>query len=128
MKVYVVTKGHYGDYHIMTATTDEKLANEIAKKFSDGWDKARVEEYEDAELYLKPIFFVRFDRQGKVIAIYNKSKESGYYDLINECDFDVYRNIYVTVQADNEEHAIKIASEKRTAFLERESKEKDNDN
>lgn len=119
MKIYVVTQGCYSDYHIITATTDEKLANEIAKKFSDGWDKARVEEYEDTEPYLKPIFFVRFDRQGKVIAIYNKSKESIFYKAINECDFDVYRNIYVTVQADNEEHAIKIASEKRAEFLAR---------
>ena len=38
MKIYVVTKGCYSDYHIITATTDEKLAYKIKEKFNgDGY-------------------------------------------------------------------------------------------
>lgn len=119
-KIYVVTKGHYSDYHIITATTDKKLANEIAKKFSDGWDKADVEVYEDAELYMKPVFYVGFEQNGDVHAIYDESSSTYYYDNINECDFEVDgKRVYAVVQADDEEHAIKIASEKRAEFLAR---------
>lgn len=117
MKIYVVTQGSYSDYHIITATTDEKLANKIAKKF--GWYNymTRVEEYDDAELYLKPVFFVRFDEQGMVTEISNRSKELNSYNWINECDFDVNGQVCVFVQAVDEGDAIKIAREKRAEFL-----------
>lgn len=119
-KIYVVTKGSYSDYHIITATTDEEVANKIAKKFSDGWDRASVEVYEDAELYMKPVFYVRFEQNGDVHQIYNKSSNVYYYENINECNFGVDgKRVYAIVQADNEEHAIKIASEKRAEFLAR---------
>ena len=120
MKIYVVTQGYYNNYRIITATTDEEIANKIARKFSCYGDIARVEVYEDAEFYMKTVFYVRFDKQGKVTEIYNKSKEAVFYKAINECDFDCTvdgRQVYVIVQADNEGDAIKIAREKRTKFL-----------
>jgi hypothetical protein len=119
-KIYVVTKGSYSDYHVVTATTDEDVANKIAKKFSDSWDRADVEVYEDAEIYMKPVFYVCFEQNGDVHEICDESSNTYYYDNINECDFEVDgERVYAVVQADNEEHAIKIASEKRAEFLAR---------
>lgn len=120
MKIYVVTQGSYVDYRIITATTDEEVANKIAKKFSDSWDGASVEVYEDAELYMKPVFYVSFKQNGDVHEICDESSSIYYYNNINECDFEVDgKRVYAVVQADNEEHAIKIASEKRAEFLAR---------
>ena len=34
MKIYVVTKGYYSDYHIITATTDKELAYRIEETFN----------------------------------------------------------------------------------------------
>jgi hypothetical protein len=73
MKIYVVTKGCYSDYHIITATTDKALAYQIKEKFNGGYDKTHVEEYENAEVYLKPCFFLRFDKNGNIIETESRS-------------------------------------------------------
>lgn len=121
MKIYVVTKGEYSDYHIITATTDKELAEKIANKFTGDWDEdeASVEEYEDAEIYLKPIWKVKFDEHGNI----KKCEKTDYepdYKIVNECNYYCYnREFSIVVEADNEEHAIKIASEKRAEYLAR---------
>lgn len=48
-KIYAVTKGSYSAYHIIALTTDKERAEHIAKIFSDGWDDAEVEEFEDSK-------------------------------------------------------------------------------
>lgn len=119
-KIYVVTKGTYSGYHIITATTDKKLANEIAKRFDGQFSESRtrVETYENAEIYLKPIWIVYFDSFGNVDDIIRAEGADCYQDVGN---YDIIHSGlgYVYVQADNEEHAIKIASEKRAEFLAR---------
>lgn len=119
MKIYVVTKGQYSDYGIITATTDEELAKKIAEKFSDEYDKAKVEVYEDAEFMLKPAYFIRFNTSGEVVELKDVSCNEYYYDGTNNCHFDACDRVYVTVIADNAETAIKIANEKRAEFLAR---------
>lgn len=60
MKLYAVTKGDYSDYHIITLTADKEAAKKIAKRFSDEYDVAKVEEYEDGKIILgKKLYFVR---------------------------------------------------------------------
>jgi len=115
MKIYVVTKGCYSDYHIITATTDENLADEIKEKFSSKYEKAYVEVFENAELLLKPCFFLRFDRNGNVRETVCRSDNEYSYD----CDYgiDVTGNFYISVVADNLESAIKIGAEKRAIYL-----------
>jgi hypothetical protein len=49
MKVYVITKGEYSDYHICAVTLDEKKAERLAKIHTDSWDKADVEEWDTEE-------------------------------------------------------------------------------
>ena len=82
MKIYVVTKGCYSDYHIITATTDEELAYKIRDKFTSdySWGEAEVEVYEDAEIFMKPCYFLRFDKSGNVIESREESDSEYGYD------------------------------------------------
>jgi hypothetical protein len=116
MKIYVVTKGCYSDYHIITATTDEKLAYKIKDKFNGGsYDETNVEVFEDAEILMKPCYFLRFDKSGNVIESYEESEnEYGYEQSQGE---DVRGNFYIHIPTDSMESAIKIGAEKRAMFL-----------
>ena len=46
MKVYVITKGQYSDYHICAVVTDFKKAQILREKFSDKIDDAKIEEFD----------------------------------------------------------------------------------
>lgn len=46
MKIYVITKGAYSDYHICAVATDKKKAEILRKAFSDDWNEAQIETYE----------------------------------------------------------------------------------
>ncbi len=111
MKIYVLTKGEYSDYHILTATTDRALAETISEKFS-----AEIEEYENAELMLRPIWFLRFEKNGDVCEC--RLDASGYgYEQAGLCWFDITGGVMVHVVADSKEQAIKAGAERRAKFL-----------
>lgn len=118
MKIYVVTKGSYSDYHIVAATLDKEKAEAIAKRFSDKWDDCDVEEYEDCEVDTRPYWNVTFEGSTSNI-IDCKLSDMGEYDigLLNVFRKNIYRESYVTVAADTEKEAIKIAAEKRAEYL-----------
>ena len=124
MKIYVVTKGGYSEYHIVTATTDREKAEKLAKKFSDDCEDAEVEEYEDSDVYLRKLWYVRFNENGEVEKIKLES-DAFYYTsdkvncvCYNTCGcYGIIYETWVYVFADTEEEAIKIASEKRAEFL-----------
>ena len=117
MKIYVVTKGVYSDYHIITATTDEKLAYEIKDKFSEdySWGEAKVEVYEDAEMFMKPCYFLRFDKNGNVIESHEESNDE--YSYAQRQGEDIRGNFYCYIQTDSMESAIKIGAERRAMYL-----------
>ena len=109
MKIYVVTKGCYSDYHIITATTDEKFSEDYS------WGKAKVEVYEDAEIFMKPCYFLRFDKSGNVIESREESdSEYGYEQTQGE---DILGNFYTHIPTDSMEAAIKIGAERRAMYL-----------
>ena len=116
MKIYVVTKGYYSDYHIITATTDEELAYRIKEKFSSGdyYGEAKVEIFEDAEIFLKQCYFIKFDKGGNVIRIEEEESEYSYEQYESE---DTKGNFYISIIADNKERAIKIGAERRAMYL-----------
>lgn len=115
MKIYVVTKGWYSDYHIITATTDKELAYKIKEKFNgDGYDEAYVEVFEDAEIFMKSCYFMRFDKGGNVIELVEQKEECWYGESDGE---DIQGNFYVSVVTDNAEKAIKIGAERRAIRL-----------
>jgi len=109
-KIYVVTRGDYSDYHIITATTDFERADEIAKKF-----KGEIEIYDDSKMYLKNIYSIYFDAKGNV----------DYCELNNEYSYPydekIYwrkdNTLYMNVEADDKQSAIKIAAEKRAKSI-----------
>lgn len=118
MKIYVVTRGEYSDYSIITATTDRDVAESIAKKFSGGYSETVVEEYEDAELMLKPCWLVTFQKDGSVAEVKNESDNYFRYHDAGRCWVPVdRRQVAVSVVADSIESAVKIAAEKRAKFL-----------
>lgn len=48
MKIYIITKGSYSDYHICNVTTDYEKAKRYKEAYSDNWG-ACIEVYEDGE-------------------------------------------------------------------------------
>ena len=119
MKIYVVTQGEYSDYHIITATTDKNIAEQIAKKFngSHSWNQTYIEEYEDAEMMLKPLYFIRFDKKGNVMECKFENSNYGYDEGSQKCRYDCNKNTFMYVTADTAEAAIKIGAERRAKFL-----------
>lgn len=120
-KIYVVTKGSYSDYSIITATLDEEKAKKLAEKFSDEWDTAEVEVYEDSDIYFKPVWFVKFDTNGDVYEVSREEDSCEYaYQCIGDIRRDVRGRVMTYVSADTSEKAVKIASEKYAAFVAKE--------
>ena len=117
MKIYVVTKGHYSDYHIITATTNAEKAKKIAKNFNEDYDKTNIEIFEDSELYVNPLWVIAFDSDGDVLDM-RKTTNEYYFDSINQVEpSGDGKTMSICVSAENAEHAIKIASEKRAEYL-----------
>lgn len=121
-KIYVVTQGCYSDYHIVAATLDKNLAEKIAAKFVDRYDECTIEEYNNAEIMLKPAWEIYFNGAGNVCDTSECRSDYAYHRV-----GEVYENksiyyggnyhIRVTVSADDLESAIKIAAEKRAQYL-----------
>lgn len=53
MKIYIITKGEYSDYHIVTTFNDKKTADDFVnlmnKRFSNYSEKYEIEEYDILE-------------------------------------------------------------------------------
>lgn len=117
-KVYVITKGTYSDYHICAVTLDKDTAVKLAKKYSEeSWDEAVIEEHvlEDFTEGERFMYCVSFGDYGmscnfeeyehkEYIACY-KNKRTGKDRMI------------VYVKAKDEEHAKKIAQDRRAEYL-----------
>ena len=117
-KVYVITRGAYSDYHICAATLDKDTAEKLAKKYSEeSWDNAVIEEHvlEDFTEGERFMYCVSFGNYGmscsfeeyehKENIVYHKNKRTGEDSMI------------VYVKAKDEEHAKKIAQDRRAEYL-----------
>ena len=110
MIIYVITRGEYSDYHICAVTTEKEVAEDLKRKFSDRWDEARIEKYdtETYKLYKFEKMYCCYDANGIIIASETE------YDFFET--FTIKKNIngdlWVYVNADNEQDALKIASDK----------------
>ena len=115
MKIYVVTKGNYSDYHIVAATLVKERAEEIAKRFSDKWEECNIEEYEDSEAALKPYWNVKFKNGiSECVSVGASSYVLRYLNDVEEYEDG---RLDVSVAADTPEEAIKIAAEKCAEYL-----------
>lgn len=114
MKVYVVTQGRYSDYHIIGVTLDKKLAEKAAEfnmkygRYSN--TEAYIEEWETDDFHssaLTCVFEVDFDENGNIIDC-----EENHW-----ADEEFTRASMVIVRAKDEEHAKKIAIDRRAMYL-----------
>jgi len=129
MKVYLVSEGCYSDFTIIGAFSTPEKAKDAADYFNAN---EHIDEYEiDQDAKQRPVgmksFSVTMDREGNVV-----KDEWSHTNVIHECsgsnaDNDViypyggYRGMPTHasfhVWARDEEHAVKIANEKRGALL-----------
>lgn len=125
-KVFVVTSGHYSDYGIDAIFTTEDLAQKFIDSFkADGYNAMGIEEWDlnPNEEHLrqgrKP-FFLRIDKLGAVTDIEVRSSAWGFKPNLPTANIsfthdDKWMNIECF--ADDVDHAVKIAGEKRTQIL-----------
>lgn len=119
MKLYAVTKGDYSDYHIITLTASKDAAKKIAKMFSDGDDKAKVEEYEDGKIILgKKLYFVRVV-DGNVDDVAEDSSDYYLFDAsVLQGHMNSGKNMYYThVLTDTAEKAAKIGKDRIMKYI-----------
>lgn len=126
MKVYVITKGEYSDYHICSVCLDKEEAERRLKLFSSDWEDAMIEEYDTdvANEYEKlGDKIVRVDGRKKwIVRVYNGmtniiSSEIDEFDvgsdnMMNTPSCSSYGAWSVRVFAHSEEEAKKIAYDK----------------
>lgn len=104
MKIYIVTKGEYSDYHICNVTTDYEKAKRYKEVYSDDWEEACIEVYKDEE-------------NGKENYCWTYNPNTNIVEMIDCCNPEqVYVSrwgtiAWVTVYAPNEKHAIKKAQD-----------------
>lgn len=113
MKLYAVTKGDYSNYHIITLTQNRNTAKALAKRFSDAYDEAAVETWEDGQFLMG----------GSIYRVWSYGTEIRGCEL-DESDYNVQDigmvshisdkgNMYVTyVIAGSEEQASKIGKDR----------------
>lgn len=126
MKIYVITKGCYSDYHICAVATDPEKAKKLAEIYTDRYDNAEVEEFDtDNTIDLlsgRLPYSVVFSGTGVVVggpaleAEYTKDFAPG----VNVWGAQLWwptERLQVKVYAPDKETAVKIAAEKRAEFL-----------
>lgn len=69
MKIYAITKGTYSDYHICALTVNKEKAEHLKKLYTDEYDEAFIEIFEDGE-GSEPNLFWFCDRYGDNPQIY----------------------------------------------------------
>jgi hypothetical protein len=116
MKVYVITKGDYSDYHICAVATDSDKAEKLAEAFGDRFGKAFVEEYDTEEhaelLDGKKAYAIVFDKCGNVIQLKIDDPDT------TPCIRELYDgSVLVELFAKGIDAAIKIAAERRAQWL-----------
>ena len=120
MKVYVLTCGEYSCYHIVGVLLDEEQAKIAAEVMSDRYNDVEVETYDTDELkFIKPgwkywtIAFSECDH-----AIVDTFRDDYYLDALGEPRLcTINHRWYVDAYAEDEDHAIKNASDKLSKYL-----------
>ena len=114
MKIYVITKGAYSDYHICGVATDPDIANELAKKCTDSYDTAYVEVYDTEDnaetLRFNGRYFCQYHKEDNRIEI-QRASSFDYFEASHLVPKETRYGYYVTVNADDDEMALKKASD-----------------
>lgn len=127
MKVFVITKGCYSDYHICAVTLDKEKAELLKKFYTDFFDEAYIEEYDAVEdvtkikqAIEKPLWNVEIYPSGEVHANFDRydANVENYFALESDPDSRIdYLSFWAKIVAETKEKAIKIAADKRAELL-----------
>ena len=143
-EVYVITSGEYSDYSINAVTVSKERAEKLKKYYSRNYHNgdAEIETYKIDEPYenlddLIPVYHVRIDRYGKCFCIHETWMHEKTKKLIEDTPSyiklslggelvtkpspyggDDYFTFHWYGAAKDEEHALKIAQDKRAELLE----------
>lgn len=117
---YLVTHGEYSDYQVIAVFTTKEKADTFAGRFGYNVEEHRLDPTIPPELKDLHPYNVWMTKEGKTLTI-ERGDEIQLLSNKTECKFGisndgVSRWIVYTV-ARNAEHAVKVANEKRTAFL-----------
>ena len=123
MKVYVITKGDYSDYHICAVALDLAKAEKLAKIFTDSYEDAVVEDFDTEEV--APLLEGRIPYR---VTFYRQRATSVSNDIGNPTftpRVEDYREwagplgatMRVYLYAPDEATALKIAQDKRAKYL-----------
>lgn len=125
-KVFVVTSGEYSDYGIDAIFSTKELAQTFIKSFkADGWHDMDIEEWnlDPNKTHLKQNrkpYFLRINKNGDVIDLRVVSSSYEFHEDIPDAKISYTRNfewMNINCFADDDNHAIKIAGEKRAQIL-----------
>lgn len=114
MKVYVITKGEYSDYHICAVSVDKEKAKMLQKVYSTSYEEADIEEFdtdeEEERLKYNNVYSCWYHKSDYSV---NVSESCGDYFRPDDLKVEKTRyGLYTNVLADTEEEALKIASDK----------------
>lgn len=124
MKVYVITKGEYSDYHICCVTDDQERAESLRRICSDVYDAAEIEEFDTeeipAETTVRRFFAFRFDVIGNIIdeeqSWTGSADDREKYELLERIGGGgVF--FFARVFAENRDLALKIARDRRAKMI-----------
>lgn len=121
--VFLVTRGYYSDYRVCAVFTEKPLAEKYIDSFKENsYEAFRIENYPlnpyqyELKNDYKP-FFLRMTKEGNCTEINVKDSSYGLEDENVDVGFDIHKNMYISVFAKDETHAIKIANEKRVQLI-----------
>lgn len=108
MKIYIVTRGSYSDYHICGVAVDLKEAERLQNINTDEWYMARIETYDtedngEIEGWLKHRYVFRFD----IDKCYKNHKNA--YDNVTIYDNECYKDDWLMAKRDEREGRIQTA-------------------
>lgn len=123
--IYLVSKGDYSEYHVLAVFDDKAKAERYAEL-----ERGYVEEYQLNPEFREPpngwfAWSVQMDRDGNgvygVTRVYQMSASSSIDDVNFEYGWQPTRGVRPAVSfyvwGKDEEHAIKVANEKRVALV-----------
>lgn len=121
--VFLVTRGDYSDYRVCAVFTEKSLAEKYIDSFKiNSCEEFRIEIYQlnpfsfELKNDYKP-FFLRMKRDGECTEIYVSDSPYGFENENIDIGFDIHKNMYISIFAKDETHAIKIANEKRVQLI-----------
>lgn len=105
---YVIMRGDYSDKHIVGVTCNQEKAQKIKECYSDSWREARIEEWDESDVNFNNFYEVRYNKVDEDYMVEKQSPDE-VFNLNVICEYNSKDGFVVSVQAEKEDLALKIA-------------------